>query len=346
MKIMVTGGAGFIGSALIRRLVQQGIHEMVIVDSLTYAGSLSSIGGYDSDPAVSFYQIDICSSELIVPLILTEAPDVIVHMAAESHVDRSISGPRTFIDTNVIGTYNLLQASRLLLDKSDEKKRAGFRFVHVSTDEVYGDLGVESAPFTEQSVYRPSSPYSATKAASDHLVRAWGRTYGLPYLITNCSNNYGPFQHPEKLIPKVIISALTGKAIPVYGTGQQQRDWLFVDDHVDALLSLIDSDQSSETFNIGSGLSIENLVVVKKICACLERLVPESSPLNGFSSLIEFVADRAGHDQRYALDASRIRGKVGWTPSTSFDEGLELTVGWYISNATWWECAFRRSVGL
>jgi len=333
MKIIVTGGAGFIGSAVIRKAVNDG-HQVMNVDCLTYAANLESLKSLNTSPQYKFKNIDICDAEAIKALLSHYQPDAIMHLAAESHVDRSIDGPGAFIQTNVIGTYTLLQAARQYRDTLPPPKADAFRFHHVSTDEVYGDLSEDDPAFEETTAYDPSSPYSASKAASDHLVRAWARTYGLPILITNCSNNYGPYQFPEKLIPVVIIKALHREAIPVYGKGDNIRDWLYVDDHAEALLTVLAKGIPGETYNIGGNNERTNLELVHTLCQLMDEKMQD-----GFerSSLIEFVTDRPGHDRRYAVNASKIERALGWSPSVAFDEGFASTLNWYLANEAWWK---------
>jgi len=333
MKIIVTGGAGFIGSAVIRQAIKAG-HEIVNVDSLTYAANLSSLVSASDSENYHFEKIDICDAKAVNTCFKTHKPDAVMHLAAESHVDRSIDGPGAFIQTNVIGTFNLLQAAKDYWDKLDEGKKEGFRFHHISTDEVYGDLSVEAPAFTEENPYAPSSPYSASKAASDHLVRAWARTYGLPTLITNCSNNYGPFQFPEKLIPVVILKALHGDKIPVYGKGDNIRDWLYVDDHADALLTVLQTGKIGETYNIGGNNERTNLELVKTICKIIDD--KGIGAVKHAEELIEFVTDRPGHDRRYAINATKIKEELDWEPKVQWDEGFEQTVQWYLDNEDWW----------
>lgn len=336
MKILITGGAGFIGSALIRYLINDTMHSVLNVDKLTYAGNLESLESVAQNPRYQFAQIDICDAVKIRPLFENYQPDAVMHLAAESHVDRSIDSPAAFIETNIIGTYTLLEAARLYWTNLGETKKSAFRFHHISTDEVFGDLHGTDDLFTETTPYAPSSPYSASKASSDHLVRAWHRTYGLPVIVTNCSNNYGHFQYPEKLIPVVILNALAGKPLPVYGNGQQIRDWLFVDDHARALLTVVEKGEIGETYNIGGHNEKANLTVVQTICEILEDLKPEK-PANvaRYADLITYVTDRPGHDLRYAIDASKIASELGWTPNETFETGLRKTVQWYLDNLAW-----------
>lgn len=329
MKLMVTGGAGFIGSAVVRLAVARG-HEVVNVDKLTYAACLENLASVAGSNLYRFEQADICDRAAMERILADHRPDAILHLAAESHVDRSIDGPGTFIETNITGTYTLLEAARAYWTR--EGRPEGFRFHHISTDEVYGTLG-ETGLFTEDTAYAPNSPYSASKAASDHLVRAWHETYGLPVVLTNCSNNYGPFHFPEKLIPVVILNALAGKPIPVYGRGENVRDWLFVEDHADALLLVCQKGALGRSYNIGGYNERRNIDLVRTICALLDGRRPEGAP---HERLITFVTDRPGHDLRYAIDASRIREELGWQPSVTVEEGLARTVDWYLENEDWW----------
>lgn len=329
MKILVTGGAGFIGSAVVRQAIAAG-HSVVNVDKLTYAGCLENLISIADAPEYAFEQVDICDRGALDRVFQTHNPDVVMHLAAESHVDRSIDGPGAFIKTNVTGTYTLLEAARTYWLATSQPD--SFRFHHISTDEVYGSLGA-TGQFTESTPYDPNSPYSASKAASDHLVRAWGETYGLPIVVTNCSNNYGPFHFPEKLIPVVILNALAGKPIPIYGDGSNVRDWLYVEDHADALLTVVQKGALGRTYNIGGENEVSNLDLVHKICAILDEKRPAKDP---YASLITYVTDRPGHDLRYAIDPTRIRTELGWSPSVTVDQGLDLTVQWYLENETWW----------
>ncbi len=333
MKILVTGGAGFIGSAVIRHLISETQHSVVNVDCLTYAGNLSTLDCVSSNARYSFEKVNICDSVSVQNVFERHRPDAVMHLAAESHVDRSIDGPSAFIQTNVVGTYVMLEASRRHWQSLALEQKESFRFHHISTDEVYGSLGDEGL-FTEQTPYDPSSPYSATKAASDHLVRAWNRTYGLPIVLTNCSNNYGPFQYPEKLIPLTITSALAGKPLPVYGKGENVRDWLYVDDHARALVAVLERGHVGETYNIGGNSERKNIDVVRAICGLMDELSPNSTN-RPHEKLITFVTDRPGHDHRYAIDASRIQRDLGWMPEESFASGLKKTVQWYLSNQEW-----------
>lgn len=333
MKVLITGGAGFIGSAVIRRAIEQGV-DIVNVDCLTYAANKANLDTINGSPHYTFEKIDICDSDAIRKCLNDHQPDAVMHLAAESHVDRSIDGPGAFIQTNVIGTFNLLQESRQYWDNLTGPKKESFRFHHVSTDEVYGDLTLEDPAFTEENPYDPSSPYSASKAASDHLVRAWARTYGLPVVITNCSNNYGPYQFPEKLIPVVILKALHGEPIPVYGKGDNIRDWLYVDDHADALLTVLKKGKLGETYNIGGNNERTNLELVKTICKIIDD--KKIGAVENSESLITFVTDRPGHDNRYAINAEKIKTELGWEPAIQWDEGFEQTIDWYLQNEEWW----------
>lgn len=336
MKILLTGGAGFIGSAVIRRIIEHTDHHVLNIDKLTYAGNLESLQSVCTNDRYEFGEIDICDAAQVGQAFSRFQPDVVMHLAAESHVDRSIDGPADFIESNIVGTFTLLQAARSYWSGLEGAKKDAFRFHHISTDEVYGSLG-ESGLFHEESRYEPNSPYSASKASSDHLVRAWHATFGLPVLITNCSNNYGPFHFPEKLVPLTILNALDGKPLPVYGDGKQIRDWLFVDDHAIALLLVVSEGQVGETYNIGGHNEKQNIEVVRAICATLERLAPNKpAGINNYEDLITFVADRPGHDVRYAIDASKIERELGWTPAQTFETGLEQTVQWYLNNEEWW----------
>jgi dTDP-glucose 4,6-dehydratase len=329
MKLLVTGGAGFIGSAVVRQAIARG-HHVVNLDALTYAACLDNVASVAGSNAYAFVQADIRDRAALDRALADHAPDAIMHLAAESHVDRSIDGPAAFIDTNVTGTYTLLEAARAYW--TARSRPDGFRFHHISTDEVFGSLGT-TGQFTEDTPYDPRSPYSASKAASDHLVRAWHETYGLPVLLTNCSNNYGPFHFPEKLIPVVILNALAGKPIPVYGQGTNVRDWLFVEDHADALLTVIEKGQVGRSYNIGGENEAANIDIVRKICALLDERRPAGAP---HARLITHVTDRPGHDFRYAIDPTRIRTELGWRPSVTLDEGLARTVDWYLANEGWW----------
>ena len=336
--ILVTGGAGFIGSALIKHIIDNTEHSVVNVDKLTYSGNLESLVTIEKSKNYIFEQVDICNEGELQRVFQENRPDLIIHLAAESHVDRSIDGPSEFIQTNIVGTFNLLEQSKNYWQSLKNNKKENFRFLHVSTDEVYGDLGELTDSFSEDTSYDPSSPYSASKASSDHLVRAWYRTYGLPVLITNCSNNYGPYQFPEKLIPHVILNALEGKNLPIYGDGKQIRDWLYVDDHVLALMNVALNANIGETYNIGGNNEIENIDVVRKVCSILEKLVPNK--LNGMSSfneVISYVKDRPGHDVRYAINANKIIKDLNWQPQEDFNSGIQKTVEWYLDNKLWCE---------
>jgi len=336
MRILITGGAGFIGSALVRHLIRNTDHEVLNLDKLTYAGNLESLTSIADNSRYEFVQADIVDHPTVSAILQRFQPHAIMHLAAESHVDRSIDGPSEFIQTNIVGTYSLLEAARAYWSGLSEPQKSAFRFHHISTDEVYGDLHGVDDLFTETTPYAPSSPYSASKAASDHLVRAWHRTYGLPVLLTNCSNNYGPYHFPEKLIPLVILNALAGKPLPVYGNGQQVRDWLFVDDHARALLKVVTEGVVGETYNIGGHNEQKNIDVVHGICTLLEELAPHK-PENvaRFADLITFVQDRPGHDLRYAIDAGKIERDLGWVPEETFETGLRKTVQWYLDNLEW-----------
>lgn len=328
MKFLVTGGAGFIGSAVVRFLINETEHEVLNFDKLTYAGNLKNIENISNSPRYRFIQGDICNSELVRNIFAEFKPDKVMHLAAESHVDRSITGPSEFIQTNIIGTYTMLEAALEYFNSLNDTQKNDFKFHHISTDEVYGELG-DTGLFTEATTYDPSSPYSASKASSDHLVRAWGRTYKLPTVITNCSNNYGPYHYPEKLIPLTITNAMKGLKLPVYGKGENIRDWLFVEDHARALYAVVTKGKSGETYNIGGESERKNIEVVRAICKILDNLIPES-PYVPHENLITFVTDRAGHDFRYAIDCSKIKNELGWTPSVKFEEGLEKTVKWFL----------------
>jgi len=330
MKILVTGGAGFIGSAVVRLAVSRG-HEVVNLDALTYAACLENVAEVSDDPRYAFAQVDIRDKSAIDAVLETHKPDAIMHLAAESHVDRSIDGPGDFIETNITGTYNMLEAARSYWIA--QGKPDSFRFHHISTDEVFGSLG-ETGMFTEDTPYDPRSPYSASKAASDHLVRAWAETYGLPVVLTNCSNNYGPFHFPEKLVPVVILNALAGKDLPIYGDGSNVRDWLYVEDHADALLCVLDKGTLGRSYNIGGENELTNLELVRTLCGILDRKRP--LPTGSYADQITFVTDRPGHDARYAIDPTRIRSELNWRPSVTVEEGLEKTVDWYLNNEAWW----------
>ncbi|OOV86978.1 dTDP-glucose 4,6-dehydratase [Oceanospirillum linum] len=347
MKIMVTGGAGFIGSAVVRHLVENTAHEIMSIDKLTYAGNPDSVASVASSPRYRFAQTDICDAEALDALFADFKPTHVMHLAAESHVDRSIDGPADFIQTNIVGTYTLLEAARRYWNGLSEPDKAAFRFHHISTDEVYGDLEGTDDLFLETTPYAPSSPYSASKASSDHLVRAWQRTYGLPTLVTNCSNNYGPCHFPEKLIPHMILNALSGKSLPVYGDGNQVRDWLYVEDHARALVKVAVDGVVGETYNIGGHNEKRNLEVVEVICDLLQELAPPGTyphaqwapekPADHYRDLITFVKDRPGHDVRYAIDAGKIERELGWVPEESFETGIRKTVQWYLDNPQWWQ---------
>ncbi|MFY0633400.1 MAG: dTDP-glucose 4,6-dehydratase [Vannielia sp.] len=338
MKLLVTGGAGFIGSAVVRRAIADG-HEVVNLDALTYAACLANLASVADDPRYSFVKADIRDRAALDAALARHRPDAIMHLAAESHVDRSIDGPASFIETNVLGTFHLLEAARAYWQAEGQPE--GFRFHHVSTDEVFGSLGAEGQ-FTEATPYDPRSPYSASKAGSDHLVRAWHETYGLPVVMTNCSNNYGPFHFPEKLVPVVILNALEGQPIPVYGRGENVRDWLYVEDHADALLTVIRRGAPGRSYNIGGENEARNIDLVRMICALLDEARPAPRPRE---ELITFVADRPGHDLRYAIDPSRIATELGWRPSVTLEEGLRRTVAWFLDNEPWWQ-ALRDRAGL
>ena len=338
MKILITGGAGFIGSSLVKYIIKNTNDVVINIDKLTYSGNQDSLKEVESDRNYFFEKIDICKRDSLSKVFLKYRPDAVMHLAAESHVDRSIDDPSPFINTNIIGTFNLLEETRTYLNTltADEKKI--FRFHHISTDEVFGDLTLTEEPFNESTPYAPSSPYSASKAGSDHLVRAWGRTYELPVIITNCSNNYGPFQHPEKLIPLMIINALQGKKLPIYGNGTNIRDWLFVEDHVKGLVKVLKTGVSGQDYNIGGNNEIKNIEVVEQICNILNKLV-EDKPKNvdDFKDLIVFVDERPGHDLRYAINSTKIKNDLLWTPDETFESGLYQTVEWYLSNQAWWQ---------
>lgn len=342
VKILITGGAGFIGAAVVRHIINDTIHSVINVDKLTYAGNLESLEMVSGNPRYSFEQVDICDAENLKRIFEQHQPDIVMHLAAESHVDRSIDGPGDFIHTNIVGTYILLEQVRDYFSKLDNLKRKSFRFHHISTDEVYGDLPhpdditeseIKHLPlFTETTSYSPSSPYSASKASSDHLVRAWHRTYGIPIIITNCSNNYGPYQFPEKLVPLVILNALDGKALPIYGKGNQIRDWLYVEDHARALLLVATEGYIGETYNIGGHNEKQNIEVVETICNILDEFKPRETL---YEEQIVYVSDRPGHDMRYAIDSSKIQKELGWTPQETFESGIRKTVQWYLDNQIW-----------
>ncbi|PHS68207.1 MAG: dTDP-glucose 4,6-dehydratase [Methylophaga sp.] len=335
MKLLITGGAGFIGSALIRQLILETDVDVINVDKLTYAGNLESLITVENHPHYHFVQADICDAEAMNAVFDQFKPTAVMHLAAESHVDRSIDGPGEFVQTNLVGTYTLLEAARKYWLNLDDEAAQAFRFHHISTDEVFGSLG-ETGLFTEETSYQPNSPYSASKAGSDHLVRAWLHTYGLPVLMTNCSNNYGPYQFPEKLLPLMISNALVGKALPIYGKGDNIRDWLYVDDHANALRVVLEQGKVGESYNIGGFNEHTNLDVVHTLCDILDELLPDS-PYIPHKNLIEFVADRPGHDQRYAIDATKLEKELGWTPRETFSTGLRKTVEWYLNNREWCE---------
>lgn len=342
--ILITGGAGFIGSALVRHLIGQTNFQIINVDKLTYAGHLASLESVIDNPQHVFKEADIIDKQAMRAIFDAYKPDAIIHLAAESHVDRSIDGAAAFISTNIVGTHNLLEVSKEYYEDLGDDQRDQFRFLHVSTDEVYGELG-ETGLFSEETSYDPRSPYSASKASSDHLVRAWHHTYGFPVLITNCSNNYGPYQFPEKLIPVVILKALQGEEIPVYGDGKNVRDWLFVDDHVKGLLTVLKNGKTGETYNIGGHNEKQNIEVVKMICSVLDNLRPRDDN-RSYSTQISFVKDRPGHDWRYAIDASKIQRKLGWTPNETFKSGMKKTIQWYLENVEWVEEVTDKNYGL
>ncbi|APP06335.1 dTDP-glucose 4,6-dehydratase [Vibrio harveyi] len=338
MKILVTGGAGFIGSAVIRHIIRDTQDTVINLDKLTYAGNLESLAEVSDSERYHFEQVDICQRDELDRVFAKHQPDLVMHLAAESHVDRSIDGPAAFIETNVMGTYHLLESARQYWSTLDETRKAAFRFHHISTDEVYGDLEGTDDLFTETTSYAPSSPYSASKASSDHLVRAWQRTYGFPTLVTNCSNNYGPYHFPEKLIPLMILNALDGKPLPVYGDGMQIRDWLFVEDHARALYKVVTEGEIGETYNIGGHNEKANIEVVKTICSLLEEFRPNKpAGVESYESLITYVKDRPGHDVRYAIDATKIARELNWTPEETFESGIRKTVEWYLNNQQWWK---------
>ena len=338
MKILVTGGAGFIGSAVIRHILKDTHYDVINVDKLTYAGNLESLPQGIDNARYCFEQVDICDDKEVARVFKQYQPSCVMHLAAESHVDRSIDGPYEFIQTNIIGTFSLLEQARSYFDGLSDEDRNRFRFHHISTDEVYGDLEDTDSLFSETTAYAPSSPYSASKASSDHLVRAWGRTYGLPIIITHCSNNYGPYHFPEKLIPHVILNAIHGKPLPIYGDGLQIRDWLYVEDHAKALIKVVTEGEIGETYNIGGHNEKTNLEVVETICDLLEEVAPDKpAGVSKYCDLLTFVKDRPGHDARYAIDASKIERGLGWIPEETFEAGLRKTVMWYLDNRKWWE---------
>lgn len=337
MKILITGGSGFIGSALIRYLINNTNHKVLNIDKLSYSGNNKSLNSISSSSRYKFKKIDICNTQILKKSFKSFKPDLVMHLAAESHVDRSILKSDDFIQSNIIGTYTLLEVSREYWDELPKTHKKKFRFHHVSTDEVYGELNNKSELFNEKTSYKPNSPYSASKAGSDHLVRAWGRTYNFPFVITNCSNNYGPFQYPEKLIPKTILNALNGKKIPVYAKGNQIRDWLYVDDHVSALVLVAQKAKVGQTYNIGGNNEMKNIKVVKLICEILEETLPLKKKFKKYKNLIEFVKDRPGHDLRYAIDTRKIYKDLGWKPRESFKTGIRKTIKWYLDNKDWWK---------
>lgn len=338
MKIIVTGGAGFIGSAVVRHIIDATSDDVLVIDKLTYAGNMESLAPVASNARYSFRQIDICDRAALDKIFEQFQPDAVMHLAAESHVDRSIDGPAAFIETNIVGTYVLLEAARHYWNQLATPGKEAFRFHHISTDEVYGDLHDTESLFTETTPYAPSSPYSASKASSDHLVRAWLRTYGMPTIVTNCSNNYGPYHFPEKLIPLVILNALEGKPLPVYGNGCQIRDWLYVEDHARALYKVVTEGKPGETYNIGGHNERKNIDVVKTICRLLDEIITKKpGNIERFEELITYVTDRPGHDLRYAIDASKIERELGWKPSETFESGIRKTVEWYLANESWWQ---------
>ncbi|WP_439146021.1 dTDP-glucose 4,6-dehydratase [Vibrio sp.] len=337
MKLLVTGGAGFIGSAVIRHIIENTSDSVVNVDKLTYAGNLESLISVTNNERYAFEPVDICNRAELERVIAVHKPDAVMHLAAESHVDRSIDGPAAFIETNIVGTYTILEVTKAYWSQLPDTEKQAFRFHHISTDEVYGDLEGTDDLFTETTSYEPSSPYSASKASSDHLVRAWLRTYGLPTIVTNCSNNYGPYHFPEKLIPLMILNAIYGKPLPVYGDGMQIRDWLYVEDHARALYKVVTEGEVGETYNIGGHNEKANIEVVKMICSLLEELVPNKPEgVNQYKDLITYVTDRPGHDVRYAIDSSKIERELGWIPEESFETGIRKTVEWYLNHKQWW----------
>ena len=343
MRFLISGGAGFIGSAVIRHLINKTTHKVLNVDKLTYAGNLDSIKSVAKSDRYQFLQADICNSKKIEKIFFEFEPNIVIHLAAETHVDRSINNPYIFLNTNILGTYHLLEASRNFFETVKKKKKYKFIFHHISTDEVFGDLGGRNDFFMETSPYKPSSPYSASKASSDHLVRTWHRTYGLPVVVSNCSNNYGPFQFPEKLIPQSILNALSGNPIPIYGNGLQVRDWLYVEDHADALLKIALEAQNGETFNIGGNNTVTNIDIVNEICKILENSrCKKPLGVNKFEDLITFVEDRPGHDFRYAVNTSKIQRDLAWMPKETFESGLKKTVEWYLNNEMWYKRFFSK----
>jgi len=339
VTILVTGGAGFIGSAVVRRLIRETPAAVVNLDNLSYAGNLANVAEVADDPRYRFVEADIRDAAALARVFAEARPEAVLHLAAETHVDRSIDGPRAFVETNVLGTYTLLQAALAHWQALPEPARARFRFLHVSTDEVYGSLGPEGA-FSETTPYRPNSPYSASKAGSDHLVRAWHHTYGLPVLVTNCSNNYGPYQFPEKLIPVLVLKALAGEPLPIYGAGDNVRDWLYVEDHAAALQAVLERGRAGETYNIGGRSERSNIALARAVCGLLDELLPDS-PHRPHADLLSFVEDRPGHDKRYAIDCGKIERELGWRPGVAFEEGLRRTVAWYLANRDWCEGARR-----
>lgn len=347
MKILVTGGAGFIGSAVVRHIINNTTSSVINLDKLTYAGNLNSLIAVADNSRYAFEQVDICNRVELERVFATHQPDAVMHLAAESHVDRSIDGPAAFIETNIVGTYTLLEVARHYWTSLDAARKNKFKFHHISTDEVFGDLHGTNDLFTETTPYAPSSPYSASKASSDHLVRAWHRTYGLPVVITNCSNNYGPFHFPEKLIPLIILNALAGKPLPVYGKGNQIRDWLYVDDHAKALYLVVTKGEAGETYNIGGHNEKQNIEVVHTLCALLEQFAPDKpAGVAKYEDLISYVTDRPGHDLRYAIDAGKIERELGWKPQETFDSGLRKTVQWFLTNKNWWQAVLDGSYTL
>ncbi|MBA0184077.1 dTDP-glucose 4,6-dehydratase [Pectobacterium versatile] len=337
MRIIVTGGAGFIGSAVVRHIINNTNDEVLVIDSLTYAGNLESLKSVSGNERFRFQRINVCERERLEQIFDEYQPSAIMHLAAESHVDRSIDGPAAFIETNIVGTYSLLEATRQYWNTLSVDTKKAFRFHHISTDEVYGDLNGTADLFTEITPYAPSSPYSASKASSDHLVRAWLRTYGLPTIVTNCSNNYGPYHFPEKLIPLIILNALEGKPLPIYGNGAQVRDWLYVEDHACALYKVVSEGKVGETYNIGGHNERKNIQVVQTICRLLDEMLPNKpAGIDKYESLITYVTDRPGHDMRYAIDAGKIYRELGWKPQETFESGIRKTVQWYLENEKWW----------